>query len=90
TLTFLNTDHAKWSTVDPEHAWDIAVNTAVGGDWAGHPEQQLGYLQGPNKCSLTYKTPTNNDPSTCPTTGIHLANLPATYEIDYIRVYSKN
>lgn len=86
---YINTSPESWNGVDPNAGWDIAINTAVGGNWVGHPEQQLGYLPYPNKCSLTYKTPVNNDPSTCPTTGIHYVQLPAQYEIDYVRVYTR-
>ena len=86
TLTYLNTNHAKWSNVDKQHAWDIALNMAVG-SWGGHPSKQLGYLSGINKCSLTYQTPPGGNPANCPTTGLFYTPLPATYEVDYVRVY---
>ncbi|MFN8125471.1 MAG: PKD domain-containing protein [Candidatus Nanopelagicales bacterium] len=89
TKEFVNTSPSAWNQVDPDAGWDIAVNLAVGGTWVGDPDKQLGYLPYKNLCSLTAKAPTNNDPSTCPTTGIHLANFPAKYNIDYVRVYTR-
>ena len=73
---------------DKNNMFDIAVNMAVGGNWTGDPASQLGYLKYPNICSLTSKTPTNNDPSTCPTNGIQFGTLPAQYDVDYVRVYT--
>lgn len=91
TAEYLNTSPAAWNQVDPQHAWDIALNTAVGGDWAGHPDQQLGYLPNVGMCSLTWRAPANGDPANCPTSkdgvSIQLATLPAEYRIDYVRVY---
>lgn len=91
TLTYTNTNASSWTTGYENNAWDIAVNMAIGGNWVGHPEQQLGYLPYPNKCSLNYSTPVNNDPATCSTTGIFLSGLSsrnAVYEVDYVRVYT--
>lgn len=89
TLEYVNATPEAWNQTDPNATWDIAFNTAVGGDWVGDPEKQLGYLPYPNKCSLTYKAPTNNDPTTCPTTGIQLAQLPGQYRVDWVRVFTK-
>lgn len=89
TREFINTSPSAWNQVDPNAGWDIAVNLAVGGTWVGDPDKQLGYLPYKGLCSLTAKAPTNNDPSRCPTTGIHLANFPAKYNIDYVRVYTR-
>jgi len=91
TLDHVNSAPEPWSQVDPQRAWDIAVNTAVGGDWVGHPEQQLGYLPALNQCSLTRQPPTNADPANCPTeaagVAILLPRLPAEHQIDYVRVF---
>jgi beta-glucanase (GH16 family) len=77
---------AAWADDAPSDAtWDIAVNLAVGGNWIGHPQEQLGYLPSPDRCSRTLRTP-DAGPESCPTDGIHLAELPAQYEIDWIRV----
>jgi beta-glucanase (GH16 family) len=77
---------AAWADDAPADAtWDIAVNLAVGGNWIGHPQQQLGYLPNPDRCSRTLRAP-DAGPESCPTDGIHLADLPALYEIDWIRV----
>lgn len=87
TGAYVHTAPEGWNTADPNASWDIAVNQAVGGNWVGHPEKQLGYLPYPNKCSLTYSTPTAG-PESCPTTGIQYAKFPARYDIDHVRVYS--
>ena len=77
---------AAWADDAPADAtWDIAVNLAVGGNWIGHPQQQLGYLPYPDRCSRTLRAP-DAGPESCPTDGIHLAELPARFEIDWIRV----
>jgi PKD repeat protein len=89
TLSYTNPSPEAWNQVNPDAAWDIAINTAVGGNYTGHPEQQLGYLQGPKVCSLTYKAPTNGDPSTCPTTGLWFADMPGKYNVDYVRVFTR-
>lgn len=91
TLDYVNSEPEPWSQVDPQRAWDIAVNTAVGGDWVGHPEQQLGYLPALGQCSLTRQAPMNSDPATCPTetagVAIRLPQLPAGHQVDYVRVF---
>lgn len=88
TFTYTNTNASSWTqNIDKSRAWDIAFQVSAGGKYVGHPEQQLGYLPDINLCSLTYSAPTNG-PSSCPTTGIHLANLPSLMEVDYIRVYT--
>ena len=89
TLEYVNPSPEAWNGVDPNAAWDIAVNTAVGGNYTGHPEQQLGWLPGPKVCSLTYKAPTNGDPALCPTTGLWFAEMPGRYEVDYVRVFTR-
>ena len=73
---------------DPNATWDIAINMSVGGAWVGHPEEHLGYLPDKDLCGLTYRTPPAG-PDSCPTTGLHLANLPATYQIDWVRVSTR-
>ena len=86
THTYTNTNAGSWiNTADPNATWDIAINMSVGGAWVGHPEEHLGYLPDKNLCGLTYRTPPAG-PDSCPTTGLHLANLPATYQIDWVRV----
>ena len=88
TLEYVNQRPEAWSA-DPERAWDIAVNLAVGGDWAGHPDRQLGFLPAPGVCSLTYRAPVGGDPATCPTHGLWQADLPGRYIVDHIRVYTR-
>jgi len=89
TLEYVNTKPEAWNQANANGSWDIALNTAVGGTWNGDPEKQLGYLPFANKCSLTYQTPVDNDPTTCPTNGIHYAKMPAEYVVDYVRVYTR-
>lgn len=86
TLSYTNTQTSSWiDSVDKNAAWDIAFNVSAGGTYVGDPLKNLGYLPDINKCSLTYSAPTNGA-SSCPTTGIHLANLPSIMEVDWIRV----
>jgi beta-glucanase (GH16 family) len=76
----------SWADDAPVDAtWDMAVNLAVGGNWTGHPARGLGYLPHPDRCSLTLRRAVDG-PEACPSDGIHLASLPATYEIDWVRV----
>ncbi len=89
TTQYVNTAPEAWNQTDPQASWDIAVNLAVGGNWIGDPETNLGYLAGPKVCSLTYKAPTGGIPSNCPTTGIQFGSWPATYAIDYVRVFAR-
>lgn len=93
TLEYVNRSAEVWSQVDPERAWDIALNTAVGGDWVGHPDGQLGYLPALGQCSLTRLAPDGGDPSPCPTTkdgvSIQLPRLPAEHRIDNVRVCAR-
>ena len=90
-LQYTNTNASAWTSVDKNAAWDIALQLYVGGSWTGHPDQKLGWLPANGGiCSLTAKAPTNGDPSTCPTTGLWLAPWKdSTFEIDYVRVYTK-
>ena len=85
--SYTNTSPSAWTDTDPNGSWDIALNLAVGGNWVGNPEKQLGYLPYVNKCGLTYKAPLNNNPANCPTSGLYLAKFQAAYQIDYVRVW---
>lgn len=58
THEYINTQPDSWNRTNPHEGWDIAINLAVGGNYTGHPSQQLGYLAYPDKCSLTYRAPT--------------------------------
>lgn len=85
--SYVDTQH-RWSSADPTATWDIALNLAVGGSWVGGPDDTLGYLRDLNRCSISGTAPTG-----CTTTGINRVdwNDPAdsTYEIDYVRVYTR-
>jgi hypothetical protein len=76
----------RWATAAPsEDLWDIAVNLSVGGDWIGDPSGALGYLAELERCAQSGIPPLG-----CVTTDIRRASFPATYEVDYVRVYRKN
>jgi len=83
-------DRTSGAPIDPAHpnlSWDVCVNLAVGGKWVGQPDQQLGYLPIVNRCSRNQSAPPGNDGTQCATTGLFFSELPATYEVDYVRVY---
>ncbi len=92
TLEYTNPNASKWTSVDPNGGWDIALQLYVGGQWTGHPDQKLGWLPvNGGVCARTLKAPLGGDPKNCPTDGIQLAQWnDATFEIDYVRVYTKN
>jgi beta-glucanase (GH16 family) len=84
TLAFTD-NQATWATRAPAGAmFDIALNLAVGGDWAGHPDDPLGVLSNLSRCAQggTY-------PDACRTTGIRRAQFPETYQVDYVRVFTR-
>jgi beta-glucanase (GH16 family) len=85
THTFVDTQ-AHWATSAPaDGTWDIALNMAVGGNWVGDPDDTLGYLRNLNRCSIS-----GTAPGGCTTTGIRRVDWSkSTYEIDYVRVYTK-
>lgn len=66
--------------------WDMCINLAVGGRWVGSPDQQLGYLPIPDRCSRTQKVPESGATS-CDLTDLFLPTFPALMEVDYVRVY---
>jgi beta-glucanase (GH16 family) len=79
-----------WATdatngVDPNHMFDIAINMAVGGNYVGHPDDELGWSRYLNKCLKPY-----GGAAPCDGTGILRASFPSTYEVDYVRVLTKN
>lgn len=82
--TYVDTN-AGWTSKAPANGtFDIAVNMAVGGNWVGHPDDPLGVLSNLSRCAQggTY-------PDACRTTGIRRAAFPATYEVDYVRVFTR-
>ena len=73
-----------WDTADPAHSWDIAINLSVGGDWIGHPDDPLGYLQGVDRCAQGGTVPDN-----CVRNGImRWDGTSISYVVDYVRVIS--
>jgi|GEM_PF-2795166 len=79
--SYTDTQHL-WANSTDNNLFDIAINMAVGGNWAGQPDDALGYLRDVNQCAQG-GTPPNN----CISTGILRASFPATYEVDYVHVY---
>ncbi|HRW38150.1 MAG TPA: glycoside hydrolase family 16 protein [Aquihabitans sp.] len=83
--TYVDTQH-NWASSDPNATWDIALNLAVGGNWVGRPGDTTGYLRDLNRCSIS-----GTAPGGCTTTGIRNVDWAhSTYEIDYVRVYTKS
>ena len=87
THTFVDTQH-DWASSDPASTWDIAVNLAVGGKWVGVPDDSLGYLRDLNRCSIS-----GTAPNGCSSAGINRVDwsdpADSTYEVDWVRVYTK-
>lgn len=90
TLSYTNNNTSKWTSTDPNATWDIALQLYVGGQWAGHPDQKLGwYAANGGICAQTFRAPAGGNPANCPTNGIWLAPWKdSTFEIDYVRVYT--
>ena len=85
--TYVDTQH-NWAQAGTANGtWDIALNLAVGGNWVGAPDAQLGVLPNVSRCAIggTYST-------ACTTTGIKRVdwnnNATDTYQVDYVRVYT--
>ena len=88
TFEYVNTRMSTWSGSD--QTWDIALQLYVGGAWAGHPDQRLGYYPAKGGiCAQTSRAPLYGNPANCPTRGIWLAPWQdSTFEIDYVRVFT--
>jgi len=86
-LSYVDTQH-NWASGAEAGTWDMALNQAVGGDWNGEPDGKLGELPLKNRCSIS-----GTYPGGCKTTGINRVdwNNPdkTTYEIDYVRVFTR-
>lgn len=83
---YVDTQHHWRNQAPSEATWDIAVNLGVGGNWTGHPDGKLGHLDLLNRCSLG-----GTAPNGCRTDGIQRWSGPsAAYEVDYVRVYTRN
>lgn len=64
--------------------FDVAINMAVGGNWVGHPDDELGWSRYLNQCINEYPY----GPSPCPVDkGVLRAKLPGVYEVDYVKVF---
>jgi hypothetical protein len=72
---------------DKSKMFDIALNVAVGGTWNGHPDDPLGWSRYLKYCLnpgyYGKQQPCNGDQS-----GVLKAQLPSSYEVDYVRVYT--
>lgn len=79
---------ANWSkNYSQTKLFDIAINEAVGGRYIGNPDSPLGYLDILGRCAQNNQATTS--PSSCPKTGIMRATFPATYQVDYVRVFAQ-
>lgn len=67
TLEYTNTNATKWTSVsDKSRVWNIAINTAVGGTHAGHPDQNLGWDKaGGGRCALERPQRSTTSASSC-------------------------
>jgi beta-glucanase (GH16 family) len=86
--TYVDGKHAWASSAPADGTWDIALNLAVGGKWVGSPDGTLGLLQDLNRCSIG-----GSAPGGCATTGIRRVDwsspASSTYQVDYVRVFTK-
>jgi Glycosyl hydrolases family 16 len=81
-LTYTDT-RANWAKLySGQPLFDIAINMAVGGDWAGNPDDPLGWLSNLNRCAQGGTGPNN-----CKADGIQRAVFPSTFLVDYVRVW---
>jgi beta-glucanase (GH16 family) len=81
--SYVDTQHLWANSTDPAATWDIALNLSVGGTYVGDPDGPLGYLNLRGHCARN-----GSPPSRCGSAGVRRASFPATYRIDYIRVYA--
>lgn len=86
--SYVDTQHNWLSTAAQDGTWDIAINQAVGGSWSGEPDGVLGYFPDVNRCAQG-----GTAPNACKTTGINRVDwnnsAKTTFEIDYVRVFTK-
>jgi len=86
TVSFVDTKAAWASKTDPNATWDIALNLAVGGDWAGNPDGLLGVLESIGRCAQS------GTPPDCTTSDIRRVSWAdprqTTYELDYVHVFA--
>lgn len=83
TNTYIPTKFGWLNNYDKNAMFDVAINLAVGGRWAGHPDDDLAYSRYLGVCLK----PRNGTPP-CDASGVNRAVFPATYEVDYVRVYA--
>lgn len=67
TMSYTNTKASAFTSVkDKNRVWNIAINTAVGGTWAGHPDQKLGWFPAMGgACSLERGQRKTTNASSC-------------------------
>lgn len=87
TLRYTPTAFGWLNNYDKNRMFDIALNTAVGGTWNGHPDDPPGWSRYLKYClnpgSYGKQQPCNGEAS-----GVYRAQFPSSYEIDYVRVYT--
>jgi beta-glucanase (GH16 family) len=67
TLEYTNTNASNWAGIaDQTKAWDIAINTAVGGTYGGHPDEKLGWdAASGGRCTLERPQRVTTDSVSC-------------------------
>ncbi|MBP7820978.1 family 16 glycosylhydrolase [Candidatus Saccharibacteria bacterium] len=67
TLEYTNTNATSWAGIaDKTRAWDIALNTAIGGEWVGNPDSNLGWgAANGGVCLLERPQRATANPATC-------------------------
>lgn len=83
-------DPEFWHDFSDDLLWDISVNTFVGGQWSGHPDDELGYDRYRDECMQ------GGAPGSCDSEGIVRAGIgdghpdphDEVFEIDYIKMWT--
>lgn len=71
-----------WHASSSANVWDMALNTHVGGVWAGHPDDAPGYSRYNGGFCLS-----GSHGSTCSAPGVRRPHFPAVFEVDYVKVW---
>lgn len=84
----IDTSAANWSTRYDREAFDICLQGAqIGGDWAGHPDDPLGWSRWLNRCLSGGGSTSDSCRTSTPEGPIIRAAFPAVVEVDYVKVW---
>lgn len=65
-LEWTNTKSTPWTDVpDQNRVWDIALNNALGGNYVGRTEYDLGFIPKGDLCATERDQRSTSDPSSC-------------------------